>query len=495
MEFDHVLKIVGEFGPHQRRLYVLLCLSIVPAAIQLLLLVFVAAQPHWICLNSSTNETCPKNKLQCTERQYTSKYTSIITEWDLVCENAYKADLVQSLLMSGTLLGALMFGALADKYGRRRVWHTTLTGLVVFGFASSFAPTFKIYATLRFLTGFCIGGEILSAFVLATELVGPSYRGFAGIMAQCFFTLGLLILPMVAYLIQDWRTLSVVLSLPASVFILFFRYVPESARWLMIRGRVSEAENILLDIALKNGIAVPKSLLQVNHPFFVGSRYGFFDLFCTRKIVKQTFVLIFIWFVNTLVYYGLSLNTKHLAGDIYMNFFLCSLMEFPAYLTCLFFVNWAGRRKTLFNYMVLAGLACMACMFVQPESSPADRTLATVFAMIGKFGITASFALIYIYSAEIFPTVVRNVGLGVCSMSSRIGGICAPFVVFLGTYMRPLPMVIFGMCAFMAGLLSLMLPETHKRPLPETMDDKMFKANDSDFEYDDDLVTEKSTFI
>jgi hypothetical protein len=80
MEFDHVLKIVGEFGPHQKRLYILLCLSIVPASIQLLLLVFVAAEPKWICLNSPSNSTCPNNRSHCLERQYTTKFTSIVTE-------------------------------------------------------------------------------------------------------------------------------------------------------------------------------------------------------------------------------------------------------------------------------------------------------------------------------------------------------------------------------------------------------------------------------
>ena len=140
-----------------------------------------------------------------------------------MCEHAFKADLVQSVLMAGTLFGALILGALADKCGRRKIWYISFTGLVIFGFASSFAPTYKIYTLLRFLTGFFIGGEILSAFVLATELIGPSYRGFAGTMAQCFFTSGLLILPIVAYLVRDWRTLSVLLSLPFCLFILFFR--------------------------------------------------------------------------------------------------------------------------------------------------------------------------------------------------------------------------------------------------------------------------------
>ena len=80
MEFDQVLRIIGEFGSHQRRVYALLNFSLVPAAFQLLLQVFVGAEPEWICLKSVSNETCPLNKSHCTEIQFTSKFTSIVTE-------------------------------------------------------------------------------------------------------------------------------------------------------------------------------------------------------------------------------------------------------------------------------------------------------------------------------------------------------------------------------------------------------------------------------
>lgn len=519
MEFDHVLRIIGEFGPHQRRLYVLLNLSLIPAAFQLLLHVFVGAEPIRIC--SLPNETCNRNSSACSEVEYSSKSFTIIAEWNLVCKHAFKADLVQSVLMTGSLFGALVLGTLADRYGRRKIWYISFTGLIVFAFASSFAPTYKIYTLLRFLTGFFVGGEILSAFVLATELIGPSYRGFAGTMAQCFFTCGLLILPIIAYLVRDWRTLTVLLSLPFCVFILLFRIVPESARWLVIRGRLAEAEEVLSTIARKNGIAVPKVLLQVSPPMsVVGNRYGCLDLFSNLKIAKITLVLFYLWFVNALVYYGLSLNTKHLGGDIYKNFFLSSLMEVPAYLTSVCLINWIGRRRSICYYMMLGGTACLVCLFFQTGTKPVYRILTTTFAMIGKFGISASFAVIYVYSAELLPTVVRNVGMGVCSMASRIGGIGSPFVVFLGIYSRPLPMMIFGMCSFSAGLLSLVLPETLNKPLPESLEETgfegvegvmyeqlemeqytrvldanedVFHTNDSDF--DEDIASEKTTFI
>lgn len=78
MEFDHVLRIIGEFGPHQRRLYVLLNLSLIPAAFQLLLHVFVGAEPIRIC--SLPNETCNRNSSACAEVEYSSKSFTIIAE-------------------------------------------------------------------------------------------------------------------------------------------------------------------------------------------------------------------------------------------------------------------------------------------------------------------------------------------------------------------------------------------------------------------------------
>ena len=80
MEFDHVLRIIGEFGPHQRRLYVLLNLSLIPAAFQLLLQVFVGAEPRWTCSGSSTNETCKRNSSVCIETEYSSKSYTIVAE-------------------------------------------------------------------------------------------------------------------------------------------------------------------------------------------------------------------------------------------------------------------------------------------------------------------------------------------------------------------------------------------------------------------------------
>lgn len=97
--------------------------------------------------------------------------------------------------------------------------------------------------------------------------------------------------------------------------------------------------------------------------------------------------------------------------------------------------------------------------------------LVVAFAMCGKLAITASYGTIYIFSAEQFPTVIRNVGMGTASMFARVGGILAPYINLLSDVWKPFPLIIFGVLAFAGGLLSLFLPETLNRELPETIED------------------------
>ncbi|NWX41728.1 S22AD protein, partial [Steatornis caripensis] len=97
-----------------------------------------------------------------------------------------------------------------------------------------------------------------------------------------------------------------------------------------------------------------------------------------------------------------------------------------------------------------------------------DQPVATtILAIIGKFTASASFSTSYVYSAELFPTVVRQTGLGLCSMSARMAGIMAPLIRLLGEYHGAIPMAIFGSAPVLGGLLCILLPETHGADLAD----------------------------
>jgi MFS family permease len=127
--------------------------------------------------------------------------------------------------MIGALVGGLVLGMFADKYGRRPSWCISYILMVIGGVATAFSPSLNILYISRLVAGIGTGGALLSGFVLVTELIGPSYRGITGALSSCFFTFGQMLLPAFAYFLQDWRKLSFILSLVGVIFAFFIRLV------------------------------------------------------------------------------------------------------------------------------------------------------------------------------------------------------------------------------------------------------------------------------
>ena len=298
--------------------------------------------------------------------------------------------------------------------------------------------------------------------------------GFAGTMLQVFFAVSIALLGLMAYLIPSWRHLTIASALPSIFGLFIVNTIPESPRWLASQGRYDEAEAILKKISKENGFGNKQVSLRraksTSKPGSSARTYGILDLFTNSTTCIITLIMILSWFVNSHVYYGLSLNVKNLGGNMYVNFVLAGLVEIPSYVLTVFLLNWSGRRKSLFYFMMGAAGSCWTCMKLQEQDSTNPAWLSAS-AMLGKFFISASFAVLYVYAAELFPTVIRNVGMGVTTVASRIGGILCPFVVLMGEQSRSLPMFIFACMSLVAGLAGLKLPETKGQPMPETMED------------------------
>ena len=156
-----------------------------------------------------------------------------------------------------------------------------------------------------------------------------------------------------------------------------------------------------------------------------------------------------------------------MGGSLYMNFAMGSLSEIPATLIGSVLVDKIGRKKTLSGGYIIGGLACLFCVTLTPQSDAQKYT-----AMLGKFGITAAFSCIFVYAAELFPTVLRSAGMGMSSTAARVGGIAAPLVVTMTVRVfSSMPLLIFGIFGFSAGLVILLCPETLGREPPSTIAD------------------------
>ncbi|KAJ8682745.1 hypothetical protein QAD02_018537 [Eretmocerus hayati] len=515
MAYDDVILQMGQFGRYQRRIYLLLCLPAISCAFHKLAGVFLGAKMTSRCLlpnESAENATFflpadvmnvaypwddkGKSWSQC--ERYTgnssseilnpsrattkcdhfvydrSKYKSSTTsEWDLVCDRDWLRATSDSVFMIGVMLGSTIFGALSDEYGRRPIFFLSLVIQLIGGVIVAVSPELMTYVFFRAVVGSTTSGVFLVAYVIALEMVGPQKRLIAGVGCQLFFTAGYIMTAGFAYFITDWRLLQFALTMPSVAFLLYWWFIPESARWLLTKGRTKEAKQLLQKASRENGVEIQDSTLENllddsnSDSTPDSSKPSIFDLFKYPNLRRKSLLLFFLWLVNSGAYYGLSWNSSTLGGNEYVNFVISGLVEVPAYTFLIVTLNRWGRKVILCGCMIASGVALVATVFVPHDMEWLTRTLA----MVAKMVITSSYGTIYVFTAEQFPTVIRNVGLGTSSTCARVGGVLAPYILYLTEFWPPLPFLILGCCSLLGGCLALMLPETLNKKLPETIQD------------------------
>ncbi|RXG51824.1 Organic cation transporter protein [Armadillidium vulgare] len=186
----------------------------------------------------------------------------------------------------------------------------------------------------------------------------------------------------------------------------------------------------------------------------------------TPEIRKRTLLVYVDFIVASTVYYGLSLNSKNFAADPFIYMMLTGLMEVPAYTLTAPIVARFGRRTPTSVCYSLCGVTILILAFI--PSDPA--WLVITLAMIGKLCISSAYQILYLISSEIFPTEVRLQGLGTSNLVARIGAASSPFITdLLGASYPWAPSLVFGSAGMVAGVATLLLPETLNKPMPETI--------------------------
>ncbi|KAK2512642.1 solute carrier family 22 member 13 [Columba guinea] len=510
-----ILKTVGEFGPFQKWLVLLTLLPCLSVSFhQFCQLFMVPNVPHhcntsWIHAigpnlteEEQLNLTLPRDAngayeqcsmyspvdwdldsimaygLNVTEKcssgwvYPSAQPPSLLTEFDLVCDKKDLNDISQSIYMMGLFLGSMIFGPLSDRIGRRPVILLSIFLQGLFGVGIAFVPHFYVYMAFRCVVGASVSGITMTILALATEWIGVSSRPKAVLMSHCCFAIGQMILAGLSYGIRNWRLLEIAGSAPIFAFFFGIQVLPESARWLVTRGRIEEAKKLLKKAASINKRTIPAGLLEQLKPETQTKSGSILDLFRKKHLLKVTLIMSCAWFVNSLVYYGLSLNVTNFGLDIYLTQLAFGAVEIPARLGCIFLLQWFGRKKTQAVLLVLSGLVCLIIIGI-PEDQP---VATTVLATIGKFTASASFSTSYVYTAELFPTVARQTGVGLCSMSARVAGILAPLIRLLGQYHPAIPMAIYGSAPVLGGLLCILLTETRGMELVDDTGDSHPKA-------------------
>nr|XP_026695296.1 organic cation transporter protein-like [Ciona intestinalis] len=372
----------------------------------------------------------------------TSVYTSTVTtEWNLVCDDVIIGSVVTAVFFAGVLLGSLVGGNIADIFGRCPTMLVGQLAMAAIGIGCAFAPNLVGFAALRFTLALFLQAGYIACFVYVMEITGEKWRTMIGINVQAVFAVGYMTLSGFAYAWRDWRDLQLAISFVPLPFVFFWFFLPESPRWLFSKGKVAKGKKISEMMAKRNGNHLSDDVWQraekAGQELSVSedssNSYSPLELFRRRRMRLITINMMFNWFVNSLVYYGLSLNAGSLAGDDFVNNTLNGVVEFGAYLFVILTMDRFGRRIILCICLLTGGVACLAATVVNQysENNQDLINLGTAFALIGKMAVSGSYAVIYNYTAELYPTVVRSTAVGLGSMAARVGSIITPFTLQL----------------------------------------------------------------
>lgn len=339
--------------------------------------------------------------------------------------------LIGSIGLIGMALGAVISGTVADRIGRKKVFTIMV---LLYSIASAFCALSWNYQSLlvfRFLVGFGLGGELPVAATLVSEYAPSRVRGRFIVLLESFWGLGWIAAACIAYFfipVYGWRMAFLIGALPALYVCLIRLHMPESVRYLLTRGRVDEARQIVL--SLEKQLHVPSALFTgETEPVPVVAKASFRELW-KKPFMSRTIMLWLVWFGINFSYYGIFMWLPSLVfqqGFTVVKTFeyvlIMTLAQLPGYYCAAWLVDKIGRKYTLSAFLLFSGVASY---FFGHASTAA--TLMMWGSVMSFFNLGA-WGVLYTYTPEQYPTAIRALGSGWAAGFGRFGGMAAPMMV------------------------------------------------------------------
>lgn len=399
----------------------------------------------------------------------------LVSEWKL---SPTEVGLIISAGYVGQLFGAVIFGSLAEKFGRLKTLFITILLFVSMDVACLFAWSGASLMLFRFLQGLGTGGEVPVASAYINEFVGAEKRGRFFLLYEVIFPIGLMFAGMAGYFlvpIYGWKAMFVVGLVPSILTIPLRWFLPESPRWLASRGRIKEAEAVVQllenDVTKRGGVLREPEVKPLDPRATARSNWR--ELF-QGIYRKRTFTIWGLWMCVYMVNNGLITWLP----TLYKQVFHLPLQTSLAYgwftsgvgviasIICALMIDKVGRKPWYAAAFLLAMIPLLTLTSLGATSAVQVLLLATAAYAILQ---TVSFSL-YLYSSELYPTRLRAVGTGFGSAWLRAGSALGPVLVGLIVSDLGIRYVFsaFAAVAFVGGLVTLFFAiETKGRVLEE----------------------------
>ena len=400
---------------------------------------------------------------------------SLVSEWKLT---PTEVGLILSAGYVGQLFGAVIFGSLAEKYGRLKILFITIVLFVSMDVACLFAWSGVSMIVFRFLQGVGTGGEVPVASAYINEFIGAEKRGRFFLLYEVIFPVGLMFAGIAGYFLvplYGWKAMFVVGLIPSVITIPLRWFMPESPRWLASKGRIAEADavvKLLEDSATRRGVVLAEPVVRPIDPRST-ARSDWRELF-KGIYLKRTLTIWGLWVCAYMINNGLITWLPTLYKQVFQlplqtslgYGWITSAFGVIASIVCALLIDKVGRKRWYVTAFVLAMVPLLTLVWLGATSATEVLILATAAYAILQ---TITFSL-YLYSAEIYPTRLRCIGTGLGSAWLRAGSAVGPVMVGLivGDLGIRYVFAAFAAVALVGGFVTLLFAiETKGRVLEE----------------------------
>ena len=419
----------------------------------------------------------------------------------LVCDKERILNYHGSIYFLGLFFGSLLCGFMSDRIGRIKWFRICIAGITLCALVLSSTHSIILHLILWLTVCIFLMGIWVSTFTYCSETVPIKYRDIPGLLQAVFFGTSLALCSSIAYIVPDWKDLTLYLSFISCAAFFASYFLPESPRWLWSMNRFEQAiETLKFAVRLQGATIDPEleALLERiiksgERKFGVfetikwdlnsirGSRkknvnddneasqksYSVVDLFRHRSLAFRILLLSYHWIVVNALYYGLLFGANLFKQQLHL---YTAFQGFAGAVGCLWgmvLLRYLGRKTLMVLSFSVAGCVFLLSIFV-----PSNMLVVLLFlSILGKLTMQLIFTLCYTWTAELNPTVLRSSAVGFGSMTARLTGLAIPYFSLFSHFWDNLPLLLYSMMAFSVIICSLMLPETRGRKLPETIEE------------------------
>ena len=482
---DKVYKIIGKFHKYQIIIIVLISITQPIYMIYTLVYPFFTKIPNFKCISNNNEQSneyfeCEYNDDLCKQNNYTfiKDLNTSLDNWaysfDLYCDKEYYSPMISTSYFLGTLFGFLFFGKLPDVFGRKKVFMYLLY-ITCFCYLSFLFPISPIHIIIIYFIGGTINfGDNINTLIIL-ELIPREKSGkILGIINSMFPFLGILI-SLYFMFINDYILICAIFFV-AILLLTFFchKYLLESPRWLLSKQKNDELIQVFEEISIVNETHIDfdvflknnKDIFSENKSDIYKKTYSIFEVLKYKTQRNNAFLLLFIYFSISFIFYGIILNLGKLKGNFHANSIMVFLGEA---ISCYF----SGRLIDLCGRLIILKYSLFyGSIFLFAYNLSSSNLLRAIFLFLSMIGYSSHNSIIGIFISETFPTCIRSMMYSYLKFFSLLGPLFVPYASHKLGHGVNYFFILFG---FIGYIMCFYLEETKGKELQDIIPEEVNK--------------------